>query len=79
MDAGTRIGPYDVVSSLGAGGMGEVYRTTDTNLKRQVAIKVLPPAVVSDIAALAPRLLWRHVGGRRLDARVDLPGVVDSG
>ena len=42
MDAGTRIGPYEVVGSLGAGGMGEVYRATDTNLKRQVAIKMLP-------------------------------------
>ena len=53
MDAGTRIGPYEVVGSLGAGGRGEVYRATDTNLKRHVAIKVLPPAVVSDAQRLA--------------------------
>jgi serine/threonine protein kinase len=39
---GTRIGPYEIVAQLGAGGMGEVYRATDTNLKRHVAIKVLP-------------------------------------
>ena len=38
---GTRIGPYDVVAKIGEGGMGEVYRATDTNLKRAVSIKVL--------------------------------------
>jgi hypothetical protein len=45
---GTRLGPYEVVAQIGEGGMGEVYRATDTNLKRQVAIKVLPEAVASD-------------------------------
>src|SRR5512140_2345444 len=45
---GTRIGPYEVVTILGAGGMGEVYRATDTVLKRQVALKVLQPEVASD-------------------------------
>jgi Serine/threonine protein kinase len=40
--AGTRLGPYEIVSSLGAGGMGEVYRARDTRLERTVAIKVLP-------------------------------------
>jgi eukaryotic-like serine/threonine-protein kinase len=45
---GTRLGPYAIVSPLGAGGMGEVYRATDTNLKRQVAVKVLPAAVSND-------------------------------
>ena len=43
-----RLGPYEILSSLGAGGMGEVYRATDSNLKRQVAIKVLPPTVGAD-------------------------------
>ena len=44
---GTRLGPYEIISALGAGGMGEVYRATDTNLKRQVAIKVLPTSVAA--------------------------------
>src|SRR5919198_2120273 len=50
---GTRLGPYEVLSALGAGGMGEVYRATDTNLKRQVAIKVLPEDVAADPERLA--------------------------
>jgi eukaryotic-like serine/threonine-protein kinase len=40
--AGTKLGPYEIVSRLGAGGMGEVYRARDTRLDRSVAIKVLP-------------------------------------
>jgi serine/threonine protein kinase len=43
--AGTRLGPYEIVSALGAGGMGEVYRAHDTKLGRDVAIKVLPENV----------------------------------
>ena len=38
----TRLGPYEVTALIGVGGMGEVYRATDTRLKRQVAIKILP-------------------------------------
>jgi len=50
---GTRLGSYEITAPLGAGGMGEVYRATDTNLKRQVAIKVLPEAVAADADRLA--------------------------
>lgn len=50
---GTRLGPYEVTTQIGVGGMGEVYRATDTNLKRQVAIKVLPASVAADPGRLA--------------------------
>ena len=50
---GTRLGVYDITAQIGVGGMGEVYRATDTNLKRQVAIKVLPASVAGDADRLA--------------------------
>jgi hypothetical protein len=53
LTVGSRLGPYEITGSLGAGGMGEVYRAVDTNLKRQVAIKVLPPSVADDADRLA--------------------------
>ena len=46
--AGTRLGPYEIRSALGAGGMGEVYRATDTKLDRDVALKMLPAAFTND-------------------------------
>ncbi len=54
MTSGTRRGPYEIVSSIGAGGMGEVYRARDTRLGRQVAIKILPAEFAAD-----PRLRSR--------------------
>jgi Tol biopolymer transport system component len=50
---GSRLGPYEITAKLGEGGMGEVYRATDTKLERQVAIKVLPAAFTEDKERLA--------------------------
>ena len=47
---GTKLGPYEIISAVGAGGMGEVYRARDTRLERMVAIKVLPAHLSSDAA-----------------------------
>src|SRR4051812_50214802 len=51
--SGPRLGSYEISTLLGRGGMGEVYRATDTNLKRQVALKVLPAALAADVERLA--------------------------
>jgi Tol biopolymer transport system component len=48
LSSGTKLGPYEIVSLLGAGGMGEVYRARDSRLRREVAIKVLPRALSTD-------------------------------
>jgi serine/threonine-protein kinase len=53
LPAGARLGTYDIISALGAGGMGEVYRARDTKLKRDVALKVLPPAFAQNPERLA--------------------------
>src|SRR6266705_6481050 len=45
---GTRLGPYEIVAPLGAGGMGEVYRARDTRLERSVALKILPTTFTGD-------------------------------
>jgi eukaryotic-like serine/threonine-protein kinase len=53
LNAGTKLGPYEILSAIGAGGMGEVYRATDTKLHRDVAIKVLPESFATDPERLA--------------------------
>ncbi len=53
LNAGMKLGPYEILSALGAGGMGEVYRARDTRLKRDVALKVLPEGLSHDPDRLA--------------------------
>src|SRR5713101_6852382 len=52
LTSGTHLGPYEIVSPLGAGGMGEVYRARDTRLGRDVAVKVLPSSFSADAQRL---------------------------
>ncbi len=63
LSAGTRLGPYEILSPLGAGGMGEVYRARDTRLGREVAIKVLPALLLADADRL--RRFEQEAQGRR--------------
>ncbi len=53
LEPGTTLGPYEVLSAIGAGGMGEVYKARDTKLDRDVALKILPDAFVNDPERLA--------------------------
>jgi len=53
LTTGSRIGVYEIAAQIGEGGMGQVYRATDTRLKRQVAIKILPAALAADSDRLA--------------------------
>ncbi len=64
--AGTRLGPYEILAPIGAGGMGEVYRAKDTKLDRQVAIKVLPGHLADDTSA-RERLRREAVAAAALD------------
>jgi len=52
LSAGSRLGPYDVLAPLGAGGMGEVWKARDSRLGREVALKILPEEVASDSSRL---------------------------
>ena len=53
LPSGTRLGRYEILSVIGLGGMGEVYRARDTSLKREVAVKILPERFLADVARLA--------------------------
>jgi Tol biopolymer transport system component/predicted Ser/Thr protein kinase len=69
--SGTRLGPYEILGQIGAGGMGEVYRARDTRLGREVAIKVLPAAVSSD-----PERLKRFEKEARSASALNHPNIV---
>jgi serine/threonine protein kinase len=71
MQPGTRLGPYEIVSPLGAGGMGEVYRARDTRLGREVALKVVHPRLASD-----PGRLSRFEKEARAAAQLDHPNIL---
>src|SRR3989442_10830077 len=67
---GTRVGPYEVLSAIGAGGMGEVYRARDSKLGRDVAIKVLP-----ELFALDPDRLARFKREAQVLASLNHPNI----
>ena len=71
LSSGDRLGPYEILSPLGAGGMGEVYKARDTRLGREVAIKVLPANRVSD-----PRRKARFAQEARAASALNHPNIV---
>ncbi|HVE73194.1 MAG TPA: protein kinase [Thermoanaerobaculia bacterium] len=70
ISSGTRLGPYEILAPLGAGGMGEVYRARDTRLDRTVAVKVLPPAFASN-----PQLRQRFEREARMISQLTHPHI----
>ena len=71
LQPGTRLGPYEVVAPLGAGGMGEVYRARDSRLNRDVAIKVLPQRLSQD-----PQSLMRFEREAKAVAALSHPNIL---
>ena len=71
MQPGTRLGPYEIMSPLGAGGMGEVYRAKDTRLDREVALKVIHPQLAANVDRLA-----RFEQEAKAAARLDHPNIL---
>src|SRR5271170_6506486 len=69
--SGTKLGPYEIQSPLGAGGMGEVYRATDSKLGRDVALKVLPAEMAQD-----PERLGRFRREAKTLAQLDHPNII---
>ena len=69
--SGTRLGPYEILSPIGAGGMGEVYKARDTRLGRDVAIKVLPEEFAAD-----PGRLRRFEQEARAAAALNHPNIL---
>jgi eukaryotic-like serine/threonine-protein kinase len=61
LSAGTRLGPYEILSPLGADGMGEVYRARDTKLGHDVALKILPDTFTHDLERVARFRREAHV------------------
>src|SRR5215472_15389068 len=70
LPSGSRLGPYEILSPLGAGGMGEVYRARDTRLNRDVAVKVLPAAL-----ACSPEHLARFLREAQTLASLNHPNI----
>jgi eukaryotic-like serine/threonine-protein kinase len=71
LKVGTRCGPYEIMGAIGAGGMGEVYRATDTRLGRDVALKVLPQALTAD-----KDRLWRFEQEAKTVAALNHPNIM---
>src|SRR5580692_1449749 len=71
LTSGTKLGPYEIESPLGAGGMGEVYRARDTRLNRDVAVKILPASFSAD-----PERLQRFAQESRAAAALNHPNIL---